>query len=310
MKAKLDRDPGSADDIDLVAKVALDSAEVANRSARAAAHTASKLAEVTAHFDQSLARQRRSMILVVTLSGLIALIAFAMFIASAIQLRGRVTQVNAMLGVLATRSIELRQGLDQIAPLAERVEGFAGEVATMARLQRELQASVQRMDKTLASRPVVPPPVAAPSVAPPVVAAPKPTPSTPAKPVAATETPEQIAARDKLIRQTLDTVNSVATQARALEATLRSQSASLAAVGKRVASIEQSVLTLPTMQADLKSLLQGEQVRAAAVQRVADERNREESLRQERERFVQFPRIPGSDGGGSSPAPGAGAARR
>jgi len=309
MKAKLDRETGSGDDIDLVAKVALDSAEVANRSARAAAHTASKLAEITTHFDQALARQRRSMILVVTLSGLIALIAFAMFIASAIQLRGRVTQVNAMLGVLATRSVELRQGLDQIAPLAERVEGFAGEVATMARLQRDLQASVQRMDKTLASRPVVPP-VVAPIISPPVVEPAKPTPPASAKAAPAAETPEQTAARDKLIRQTLDAVNSVATQARALEAGLRSQSASLSSLGKRVSSIEQSVLNLPAMQADLKSLLQGEQVRASAVQRVADERRREEALRQERERFVQFPRTPGSDSSTSSPAAGTGPTRR
>jgi hypothetical protein len=302
MNATVPRDAAGGDDIDLVAKVALDSAEVANRSARAAAHTASKLAEVTAHFDQALGRQRRQMILIVSVSGLVALLAFAMFIASAIQLRGRVVQVNAMLQVMATRSIELRQGLEQIGPLAERVEGFAGEVAAMSRAQRELQSSVQRLDKTLAARPAAPVTVlASPQPAAPVPPPPAPAPPPPRPAVAPAETAEQIAARERLMRQTLDSIQAVAAQSKALEASLRSQSGVLTALGNRVSAIEQSVAALPVMQSDLKLILRNDQTRAAAVERVAAERKREEVLRDERERFVQFPRQDGSTQGGGQP---------
>lgn len=288
MNAARERDGSGGDDIDLVAKVALDSAEVANRSARAAAHTASKLAEVTAHFDRSLARQRRQMVLIVSVCGVVALLAFAMFIASAIQLRGRVAQINTVLAVVASRAVDLRQGLDQIAPLAERVEGFATQVAAMNRIQRELQSGMQNLDRSLAARPLAsaPPPSAPVPPATKPVAPPAPVVQKPQPPA---ESAEQIAAREKLLRQTLDAVQAIATQARSLEANLRSQSTALSGLASRVATIEQSVSTLPAMQGDLKVLLRNDQTRAAVVEKVVSERRREETLRADRERFVQFP---------------------
>lgn len=285
---------GSGDDIDIVAKLALDSADIANRSARAAAHTASKLSEASAKFDLALARQRKQTILLASFGGFVVVLAFAMFLASAIQLRGRVAQVNAMLGVLATRSVELRSGLDQIAPLAERVEGFATQVAAMNRMQRELQASVQRMDQTLAKLPVAPlaavtpPPTVAPAPAG-GSAASRPPPAAP-KAVAPIESSEQVAAREKLLRQTLDAAQAVATQARALESNLRAQSTALSGLSTRVSAIERTVAALPGMESDLKALLRGEQSRTAALEKAVSERQREEGLRNERERFVQYPR--------------------
>ena len=305
MSKEKKQDAVAGDDIDMIAKVALDSADVANRSARAAAHTASKLADVTARFDRALAQQRKQMIIIISISGVIALLAFAMFIASAIQLRGRVAQVNTVLTMVATRALELRQGLDQIPPLAERVEGFAGEVATASRLQRDLQSSIQRLDKILAERaapppaPVVVAPAPAPAPAPavqPAQPAQKPQPPAPkAQPNG--ESPEQVAAREKLIRQTLESVQAVAAQARSLEANLRAQATALNGVATRVAAIEQGVAKLPAMQSDLKVLLSNDQTRAAVVEKISAERRREEALRQERERFVQFPAPSGAQSG-------------
>lgn len=297
MKTPRGTEPAGGDDIDRVAKLALDSAEVANRSAKAATHTASKLAEATARFDQALARQRKQTLLVIILGGFVVVLAFAMFLASAIQLRGRVTQINAMLGVLATRSVELRAGLDQIAPLAERVEGFATQVAAMTRLQREIQANLQGVEKTLAARPVslassapaTPSPAVAPPTAKPAAAAPR--------PPAPIETAEQAAVREKAVKQTLDAIQGLAAQVRTLEGSLRTQSAALSGMGNRVAAIERGIAAIPAMQSDLKLLLKGEQTRAAALDRVAAERQREEKLRTERERFVQFPRQQGASGG-------------
>jgi prefoldin subunit 5 len=296
--------------MDLVAKVALDSAQVANRSARAASHAASKLADLSASFDRTMARERRQTILIVSLCGLIALLAFAMFIASAVQLRGRVVQVNAMLNVMAARTIELRQGLEQLGPIAERVEGFSAEVAAMARAQRDTQAAIQRLDKALAARPVAVAPVAA---ALPVPAQPPPVPAVAPAQVAAAapqragapivEPPDQTAARDRLLRQTFDSVQSLAAQTKALEASLRAQAGTLATLGTRVNAIEQSAAALPAMQSDLKLILKTDQARAAVVDRVTAERRREEALREERERFVQFQRPDASAAPGPTIAP-------
>ena len=77
----------------------------------------------------------------------------------------------------------------------------------------------------------------------------------------------------------------------------------MATLGTRVNAIEQSAAALPAMQSDLKLILKNDQARAAVVDRVTAERRREEALREERERFVQFQRPDASATPGPTIAP-------
>lgn len=286
---------GPAGDISEVARVTLDSAEVANRAAKAAAQTANRAAEAANRFDAALAAHRKQMLMITGVTAGIAVLSLILFLAAAIQLRGRVAQVNSVVTVMAKRTGELKAGLDNLAAISERLDAFSTQIDNVVqsqnRLRTSLQAAVQGLEQNQARQPaqVVVPAASA-------NAGPRP----PPEPV---ETAQQRAARDLMLKQTAEAAQAVGAQARSLDGTLKAQAKSLATISERVAAIEQTLASLPEVRRDVRNILDLEKQRAGAVTQAMNDRKREESLRQERERFVQFPVRPGSPGAGSSSEP-------
>lgn len=286
---------GPAGDISEVARVTLDSAEVANRAAKAAAQTANRAAEAANRFDAALAAHRKQMLMITGVTAGIAVLSLILFLAAAIQLRGRVAQVNSVVTVMAKRTSELKAGLDNLAAISERLDAFSTQIDNVVqsqnRLRTSLQAAVQGLEQNQARQPAQ---VVAPAAS--ANAGPRP----PPEPV---ETAQQRAARDLMLKQTAEAAQAVGAQARSLDGTLKAQAKSLATISERVAAIEQTLASLPEVRRDVRNILDLEKQRAGAVTQAMNDRKREESLRQERERFVQFPARPGSPGAGSSSEP-------
>lgn len=286
---------GPAGDISEVARVTLDSAEVANRAAKAAAQTANRAAEAANRFDAALAAHRKQMLIITGVTATVAVLSLILFLAAAIQLRGRVAQVNSVVTVMAKRTSELKAGLDNLAAISERLDAFSSQIDNVVqsqnRLRTSLQAAVQGLEQNQARQPA---PVAAPAAS--ANAGPRP----PPEPV---ETAQQRAARDLMLKQTAEAAQAVGAQARSLDGTLKAQAKSLATISERVAAIEQTLASLPEVRRDVRNILDLEKQRAGAVAQAMNDRTREESLRQERERFVQFPVRPGLPGAGSSGEP-------
>ena len=286
---------GPAGDISEVARVTLDSAEVANRAAKAAAQTANRAAEAANRFDAALAAHRKQMLIITGVTAGIAVLSLILFLAAAIQLRGRVAQVNSVVTVMAKRTGELKAGLDNLAAISERLDAFSTQIDNVVqsqnRLRTSMQAAVQGLEQNQARQPAQ---VAAPAAA--ASAGPRP----PPEPV---ETAQQRAARDLMLKQTAEAAQAVGAQARSLDGTLKAQAKSLATISERVAAIEQTLASLPEVRRDVRNILDLEKQRAGAVAQAMNDRKREESLRQERERFVQFPVRPGTPGAGSSSEP-------
>lgn len=286
---------GPAGDISEVARVTLDSAEVANRAAKAAAQTANRAAEAANRFDAALAAHRKQMLMITGVTAGIAVLSLILFLAAAIQLRGRVAQVNSVVTVMAKRTGELKAGLDNLAAISERLDAFSTQIDNVVqsqnRLRTSLQAAVQGLEQNQARQPAQ---VVAPAAS--ANAGPRP----PPEPV---ETAQQRAARDLMLKQTAEAAQAVGAQARSLDGTLKAQAKSLATISERVAAIEQTLASLPEVRRDVRNILDLEKQRAGAVTQAMNDRKREESLRQERERFVQFPVRPGSPGAGSSSEP-------
>lgn len=286
---------GPAGDISEVARVTLDSAEVANRAAKAAAQTANRAAEAANRFDGALAAHRKQMLIITGVTAGLAVLSLILFLAAAIQLRGRVAQVNSVVTVMAKRTSELKAGLDNLAAISERLDAFSTQidnvVQSQTRLRTSMQAAVQGLEQHQARQPAQ---VAAPAAA--ASAGPRP----PPEPV---ETAQQRAARDLMLKQTAEAAQAVGAQARSLDGTLKAQAKSLATISERVAAIEQTLASLPEVRRDVRNILDLEKQRAGAVAQAMNDRKREESLRQERERFVQFPVRSGAPGAGSSSEP-------
>ncbi len=288
-------DSGAAGDISQVARVTLDSAEVANRAAKAAAQTANRAAEAANRFDAALALHRKQMLLITGISAGIAVLSLILFLAAAIQLRGRVVQVNSVVTVMAKRTNELKAGLDNLAAISERLDTFSTQIDNVVqsqnRLRTTLQAAVQGLEQNTARAPA---PVATPSTSP---AAPRPAPE-PA------ETAQQRAARELIMKQTAEAAQAVSAQTKSLDVTLKAQARSLAAMTERVTAIEQTLASLPDVKRDVRNILDLEKQRAGSVAQALNDRKREEALRQERERFVQFPVRTAAPGAGSEGGPG------
>jgi len=274
-------DAGPAGDISEVARVTLDSAEVANRAAKAAAQTANRAAEAASRFDAALAAHRKQILIITGISAGIAVISLILFLAAAIQLRGRVAQVNSVVTIMAKRTNELKAGLDNLAAITERLDAFSTQIDNVVhsqnRLRTSMQAAVQSLEQNQARQPAQSGPVAA---AAPSATRPPPEPA---------ETAQQRAARDLMLKQTAEAAQAVGAQARSLDGTLKAQAKSLATITERVAAIEQTLASLPEVRRDVRNILDLEKQRAGAVAQAMNDRKREEALRQERERFVQFP---------------------
>jgi hypothetical protein len=284
-------DSGPAGDISQVARVTLDSAEVANRAAKAAAQTANRAAEAASRFDAALAAHRKQMLIITGISAGVAVLSLILFLAAAIQLRGRVVQVNSVVTVMAKRTNELKAGLDNLAAISERLDAFSTQIDTVVRSQNQLrttlQAAVQGLEQNAARTPAAAP-------GPGAVPAQRPAP----EPV---ETAQQRAARELILKQTAEAAQLVSAQTKSLDATLKAQARSLASISERVTAIEQALTGLPDVKRDVRNILDLEKQRAGAVAQALNDRKREEALRQERERFVQFPvRAPQSGSGPES----------
>lgn len=287
-------DTVAAGDISEVARVTLDSAEVANRAAKAAAQTAHRAAEAANRFDAALQAHRKQMMIIGGVSAGIAVISLILFLAAAIQLRGRVVQINSVVTIMAKRTNELKAGLDNLAAIYERLDAFSSQIDNVVqsqnRLRTSLQSAVQSIEqaqgRVQAQAPAVPAAASAPAASRP-----------PAEPA---ETAQQRAARDLMLKQTADAAQSLNAQTKSLDAALKAQARSLATINERVAAIEQSLASLPEVKRDVRNILDLEKQRAGTVAQAMNDRKREEALKQERERFVQFPLRPA---GGASEAP-------
>ena len=285
-------DAAPAGDISEVARVTLDSAEVANRAAKAAAQTANRAAEAATRFDAALAAHRKQILIITGISAGVAVISLILFLAAAIQLRGRVAQVNSVVTIMAKRTNELKTGLDNLAAITERLDAFSTQIDNVVqsqnRLRTSMQAAVQSLEQNQARQPAPSAPVTA--------AAPSAT-RPPPEPV---ETAQQRAARDLMLKQTAEAAQAVGAQARSLDGTLKAQAKSLATITERVAAIEQTLASFPELRRDVRNILDLEKQRAGAVAQAMNDRNREEALRQERERFVQFPVRQNAAGSGAT----------
>lgn len=286
-------------DVETVARVALDSAEVANRSAQTAAQTAARIAEASTRFERALAGHRKQLMLVGGISAGVALLALIIFLVAAIQLRGRVVQINSVLTVMSKRVVDLGVGLDQLASASERLDQMAAQIESVVKEQNKMVAAVasstqalQAATKSLQTMsPPPPPPAPAPAAA---------------TASASQETPQQRAQREAQSKAAAEAAQALVAQAKALDVAIKGQAKTLSSINERVQAIESKLVSaVPAVQRDLQSLLKLEGERSRSVNQAASDRQREEQLRQERERFIQFRR------GGDAPAqaaPAAGAA--
>ena len=118
---------------------------------------ANRVAEAATRFDEALAKQRKQLTIITGVSLGIAVLSLILFLAAAIQLRGRVVQINSIITVMAKRTNELKAGLDSLATISERLDAFSGQMDNITqaqnRLRTTMQSAVQAMEQGGQARP-------------------------------------------------------------------------------------------------------------------------------------------------------------
>jgi hypothetical protein len=110
--------------LEKVVSVALDSANVANRSASVAAASTENLMNAVGEISAITKRARTMSVIVLSISALLLIASAGAFFTVSIQLNSRLKQVNGMLVAVGKRSVELGENIEKL----QRVDTLVAEL--------------------------------------------------------------------------------------------------------------------------------------------------------------------------------------
>lgn len=134
--------PSAAESLEDLASAVLDAAEVANDSARTAARATSNLLDAADRLDKAGARGQRNALYVLGVSGGLLLVSLLVFVTVASMLGTRLKRVDAMLAAVASRTVEMNRGLDNLLVIQDSLD-------ELRRMQGALQESQAALEKRI-----------------------------------------------------------------------------------------------------------------------------------------------------------------
>ena len=242
----------SSADLDALAGVVLDAAELANRSAQSAASITGDLHRATDSLRDTQSSVRRQSYVVMGVVCLVTLLTLMFIVVTGIRMNSRINQLDATLLAVAQRAVALNEGLGSLETINESVGKLAQQVEVLARTTTEVGGRIDqtvKQSETLASQ-------------------------------ITAKTAEQVASGSQNLARQFEGVNSrMQSQAAAVQALSRDVQALKAAVGN-VDKLNRDVQALVTLQRE--RYLEALQKSAATPAPAAAP---------ERERNVQYPRV-------------------
>ncbi len=242
----------SSADLDALAGVVLDAAELANRSAQSAAGISIDLHRATDSLRDTQSSVRRQSYVVMGIVSLVTLLTLMFIVVTGIRMNSRINQLDATLLAVAQRAVALNEGLGSLETINESVGKLAQQVEVLARTTTEVGGRIDqtvKQSETLASQ-------------------------------ITAKTAEQVASGSQNLARQFEGVNSrMQSQAAAVQALSRDVQALKAAVGN-VDKLNRDVQALVTLQREryLEALQKSAATPAPAPA-------------PERERNVQYPRV-------------------
>jgi methyl-accepting chemotaxis protein len=142
-------DPIAADEHELegLKILALDSAELATRSAQLAANAGAHLKKVTHNLDLSLAKQKKQTLIMFGIAGLLMLMAAAVFGAMTVSLKSRINLLDTMVSAVGKRVGELDASLELVGSVNEALQEMVGKQAGIADMQTKIDARIDESIK-------------------------------------------------------------------------------------------------------------------------------------------------------------------
>ncbi len=130
------------EELEGIKMLALDSAELATRSANLATHAGEHMRSVIEKLEASQKKQRKHTLIIFGSAGGLMLIAAMIFAGMSISLKSRINQLDTMVSVVSKRVVELDASMELVGSVNEALQEMVGKQEGIADAQGKLEAKI------------------------------------------------------------------------------------------------------------------------------------------------------------------------
>jgi methyl-accepting chemotaxis protein len=125
-----------------LAQVVLDSADLATKSAEAAANASSTLRQTTADFKDLTESGHKKARLLLVITGGVLIISLIFFLIMGVRLVSRINQLDAMLMAVGKRVVELNSGMESLEGVNQSVKELTSQQLALTKSQGQIEGRI------------------------------------------------------------------------------------------------------------------------------------------------------------------------
>ena len=125
-----------------LAQVVLDSADLATKSAEAAASASSHLRKTTAEFKELTESGHKKARLLLAITSGVLIISLIFFLIMGVRLVSRINQLDAMLMAVGKRVVELNSGMESLEGVNQSVKELAAQQVALTKSQGQIEGRI------------------------------------------------------------------------------------------------------------------------------------------------------------------------
>jgi len=130
------------EELEGIKMLALDSAELATRSANLATHAGEHMRSVIVKLEDAQKKQRKHTLIIFGVAGGLMLIASMVFAAMSISLKSRINQLDTMVSAVGKRVVELDASMELVGSVNEALQEMVGKQEGIADAQVKLENKI------------------------------------------------------------------------------------------------------------------------------------------------------------------------
>jgi len=130
------------EELEGIKMLALDSAELATRSAKLATHAGEHMRSVIVKLEDAQKKQRKHTLIIFGVAGGLMLIASMVFAGMSISLKSRINQLDTMVSAVGKRVVELDASMELVGSVNDALQEMVGKQEGIADAQGKLEAKI------------------------------------------------------------------------------------------------------------------------------------------------------------------------
>ncbi len=125
-----------------LAQVVLDSADIATKSAQAAATASSDMRRATTELRDLTDKGHKKARLLLAVTGGVMVISLLFFLAMGVRMNSRINQLDAMLMAVGKRVVDLNVGMESLDTINRSIEGLSSQQAALTKSQADIESRI------------------------------------------------------------------------------------------------------------------------------------------------------------------------